>query len=312
MYLDVSFVKDNDMYNQSQLIAVPARDKMLKLDIIPNKSEFKPRDVASYTILARNEDGSPAANAEVSLGIVDEAIYSIQAETAGNIKRDFYGRRYNEVQTSLAIHYTFTGYGGEKPADSGEEQIELSTRRFQKRKLVSPNRPFASEFKDTAFWQPDVVTGGDGKATVNFKLPDNLTTWRATARAVTADTRVGSAVQKTIARKDVIMRLEMPRFLTEGDTVTISGVVHNFLKSDKSTKISLELNGAQLLDSPSETVTIRQNGEHRVDWRVQANQTGKLTLLAKALTDTESDAVEMSMEIVPHGLKQTAGQYQRR
>src|SRR2546425_3892549 len=117
IYLDVSFVKDSDMYNQSQLLAVPARDKMLQLDVIPNKKEFKPRDVASYTIVARNEDGSPAANAEVSLGIVDEAIYSIQSETAGNIKREFYGRRYNGVQTSLAIHYTFTGYSGDKPAD---------------------------------------------------------------------------------------------------------------------------------------------------------------------------------------------------
>src|SRR5204862_8364598 len=115
-----------------------------------------------------------------------------------------------------------------------------------------------------------------GKATVNFNLPDNLTTWRATARGVTADTRVGSAVQKTIARKDVIMRLEMPRFLTEGDTVTISGLVHNFLKSDKSTKISLEINGAQLLDSGSETVTTRQNGDPRVDWPVQAHQVGKM------------------------------------
>src|SRR5207245_2901413 len=163
------------------------------------------------------------------------------------------------------------------------------------------------EFKDTAFWQPDAVTGGDGKATVSFKLPDNLTTWRATARAVTADTRVGSAVQKAIARKDVIMRLEMPRFLTAGDTVTISGVVHNFLKSDKSTKISLDLSGAQLLDSSAETVTIPRNGEHRVDWRVRADQVGQLRLLAKALTDTESDAVEMTMEIVPHGLKRTMG-----
>ena len=306
VYLDVSYVKDNDMYTQSQLIAVPATDKMLKLDIIPNKSEFKPREAASYTILARNEDGSPAANAEISLGIVDEAIYSIQSETAGNIKRDFYGKRYVEVQTSLAIHYTFTGYGGEKPADLARNKSGYQLADFKSESsLAEPT--VRKEFKDTAFWQPDVVTGGDGKATVNFTLPDNLTTWRATARAVTADTRVGSAVQKTLARKDVIMRLEMPRFLTEGDTVTISGVVHNFLKSDKSTKISLDLNGAQLLDSPSQTVTIRQNGEHRVDWRVQANQVGKLTLLAKALTDTESDAVEMSMEIVPHGLKQTAG-----
>jgi uncharacterized protein YfaS (alpha-2-macroglobulin family) len=307
VYLDVSFVKDNDMYNQSQLLAVPARDKMLKLDIVPNKTEWKPRDVASYTIVARNDDGSPAANTEVSLGIVDEAIYSIQAETAGNIKREFYGKRYDEVQTSLAIHYTFTGYAGDKPADLAKNKSGYQLADFKNDSSSYAEPTIRKEFKDTAYWQPDVVTGGDGKATVSFKLPDNLTTWRATARGVTADTRVGSAVQKTIARKDVIMRLEMPRFLTEGDTVTISGVVHNFLKNDKSTKISLELNGAQLLDSGSETVTIRPNGEHRTDWRVQANQVGKLTLLAKALTDTESDAVEMTMDIVPHGLKQTAG-----
>jgi uncharacterized protein YfaS (alpha-2-macroglobulin family) len=306
VYLDVSFVKDSDMYNQSQLLAVPATDKMLKLDIVPNKKEFKPRDVASYTILARNEDGSPAANTEVSLGIIDEAIYSIQADTAGNIKREFYGKRYDEVQTSLAINYSFTGYAGDKGANLARHKSTYQLADFKNESSYA-EPTIRREFKDTAFWQPDVVTGGDGKATVSFKLPDNLTTWRATARAVTADTRVGAAVQKTIARKDVIMRLEMPRFLTEGDTVTISGVVHNFLKADKSTKISLDLNGAQLLDSPSETVTIRQNGEHRVDWRVRADQVGKLTLLAKALTDTESDAVEMTMEIVPHGLKQTLG-----
>jgi uncharacterized protein YfaS (alpha-2-macroglobulin family) len=306
VYLDVSYVKDSDMYSQSQLIAVPAVDKMLKLDIVPNKNEFKPRDVASYTIVARNDDGSPAANTEVSLGIVDEAIYSIQPETAANIKREFYGKRYVEVQTSLAIHYTFTGYAGEKPADLAKNKSSYQLADFKNESSYA-EPTIRKEFKDTAYWQPDVVTGADGKATVSFKLPDNLTTWRATARGVTADTRVGFAVQKTIARKDVIMRLEMPRFLTEGDTVTISGVVHNFLKNDKSTKISLDLNGAQLLDSPSQTVTIKQNGEHRVDWRVQASQVGKLTLVAKALTDTESDAVEMTMDIVPHGLKQTAG-----
>src|SRR5437879_2800781 len=122
VYLDVSFVKDNDMYNQSQLLAVPAVDKMLKLDIVPNKQEFKPRDVASYTIVARNQDGSPAANTEVSLGIVDESIYSIQPDTAGNIKREFYGRRFDEVQTSLAIHYAFTGYAGEKPASLAQNK----------------------------------------------------------------------------------------------------------------------------------------------------------------------------------------------
>jgi hypothetical protein len=306
VFLNVSFVQNDNLIAGSEMLSVPARDRMLKLDIIPNKSEYKPRDVASYTVLARNEDGSPAAGAEVSLGVVDEAIYSIQPELAGNIKREFYGQRYNEVDTSLAIHYTFTGYSGTQPVDLALNKKSYQLADFKSEApLTEPT--IRKEFKDTAFWQPDAVTGADGKATVQFKLPDNLTTWRATARAVTADTRVGSAVQKVISRKDVIMRLEMPRFLTEGDNVVISGVVHNFLPQDKSTKITLELQGAQLNGSASETVTIPRNGEYRVDWKVSAQQPGDLRLLAKALTDTESDAVEMTMPIVPHGLKQTMG-----
>jgi uncharacterized protein YfaS (alpha-2-macroglobulin family) len=306
VYLNVTFVKDDDLYAESQFIGVPARDRMLKLDIVPNKKEYKPRDVASYTVLARNEDGSPASGAEVSLGIVDEAIYSIQSERNGNIKREFYGRRYNEVETSLAIHYTFTGYSGSQPLELALNKKAYELADFKSEApLAEPT--IRKEFKDTAFWQPDVVTGSDGKATVQFKLPDNLTTWRATARAITTDTRVGSAVQKVVSRKDVIMRLEMPRFLTEGDNVTISGVVHNFLPQDKSTKISLELTGAQLNGSSDQTITIPRNGQYRVDWQVSAQQPGELRLLAKALTDTESDAVEMTMQIVPHGLRQTMG-----
>ena len=306
VYLNVTFVKNDDLIAESQMLPVPARDRMLKLDIIPNKQEYKPRDVASYTVLARNDDGSPASGAEISLGVVDEAIYSIQAETAANIKREFYGRRYNEVQTSVAIHYTFTGFSGSRPVDLAMNKKAYQLADFKdSAPMAEPT--IRKEFKDTAFWQPDVVTGADGKATVQFKLPDNLTTWRATARAVTADTRVGSAVQKVLSRKDVIMRLEMPRFVTEGDHVTISGVVHNFLTQEKSTKISLEVNGAELASTAEETVNIARNGEHRVDWQVNASQPGQLRLLAKALTDKESDAVEMTIDIVPHGLKQTMG-----
>src|SRR6185503_2498143 len=98
--------------------------------------------------MARNEDGSPAANAEVSLGIVDEAIYSIQSETAGNIKRDFYGRRYNEVQTTLAIHYTFTGYGGEKPADLAKNKSPYQLADFKNENSYA-DPTVRKEFKDT-------------------------------------------------------------------------------------------------------------------------------------------------------------------
>jgi hypothetical protein len=306
VFLGVSYVKDGELFNSDRMLAVPAKDKFLNIEIIPNKKEYKPRDVASYTILARNADGSPAANAEVSLGVVDEAVYSIRPDSSGDIRRAFYGTQSNRVQTNFSTAYNFTGYSDDKPV-----QIAKNKRAYQladfKNESQYAEPTIRKEFKDTAFWRSDVITGADGRATVSFNLPDNLTTWRATARAVTADTKVGSGMGRVLARKDLILRLETPRFLTEGDTVTLSGIVHNYLDADKQTRISIEVSGAQLLSEPAQTVTIRKQGETRIDWRVAAPQVGEVKLLAKALTDTESDAIELPLQIVPQGLRQTKG-----
>ena len=277
VFLNVSYVKGGDMYTSDQRLVVPARDKMLNLEIISNKKEYKPREAASYTILARNADGAPVSGAEVSLGVVDEAIYSVSPDYSGNIKTEFYGPRYSSVDTRFSINYTFTGYAGDKPMDLAKNKPAYQLADFKNEgDMVQPT--IRKNFKDTAFWQPDVVTGADGKATVKVDLPDNLTTWRATARGVTADTKVGATKYKVVARKDVIMRLETPRFVTQGDTVTLSGIVHNYLNADKSTQISLEVSGAQLQNSPKQTVTITQAGpaSHRLanlgaaSWRNQA------------------------------------------
>ncbi len=79
VFLSVTFVKGGDMYTSDKRLVVPARDKILNLEIISNKEEYKPRETASYTILARDADGAPVPDAEVSLGVVDEAIYSVSA-----------------------------------------------------------------------------------------------------------------------------------------------------------------------------------------------------------------------------------------
>lgn len=303
VFLNVSYVKGGDMYTSDQRLVVPARDKMLNLEIISNKKEYKPREAASYTILARNADGAPVSGAEVSLGVVDEAIYSVSPDYTGNIKSEFYGLRYSSVETHLSINYSFTGFAGDKPIDLAKNKSTYQLADFKNEgDLVQPT--IRKNFKDTAFWQADVVTGSDGKATVKVNLPDNLTTWRATARGVTADTKVGATKYKVVARKDVIMRLETPRFVTQGDTVTLSGIVHNYLNADKSTQISLEVNGAHLQNSGKQTVTITKQGEHRVDWQISAPDVGEIKLLAKALTDTESDAVELPLTVVPRGLHQ--------
>lgn len=304
VFFSVTLVRDGDMYTSDQRLVVPARDKLLNLEIISDKDEYKPRETASYTILARDADGAPVPDAEVSLGVVDEAIYSVSPDFSGNIRQQFYGMLYNEVETHLSISYSFTGFAGAKPIDLARTRPSYQLADFKNESdMVQP--VIRKEFKDTAYWKPSAITGSDGRATVKFRLPDNLTTWRATARAVTADTKVGAATQKVISRKDVILRLETPRFMTQGDTVTLSGIVHNYLKQDKSTQISISVSGAHLLSPAQQTVTIPKQGEHRIDWQISAPQTGEIRLLAKALTNTESDAVELALGVVPRGLHET-------
>ncbi|MGE0101768.1 MAG: alpha-2-macroglobulin [Blastocatellales bacterium] len=306
VFLSVSYIRNGEMYEHSKSLAVPAKDKFLTLEIIPDKKQYKPRDPASYTVIARKADGTPASGVELSMGVVDEAIYSIRPDTSGDIRRAFYGTRYSRVSTSFSSAFSFTGYSGEK-----EMQLARTKRSFQladfknESQYVEPT--IRKEFKDTAFWQSDLVTGADGKATLRFNLPDNLTTWRATARAVSADLSVGSKIDRVLSRKDLILRLETPRFMTEGDVVTVSGIVHNYLDDDKGAQIELKVSGASLLDQAQQTVTVLKRGEQRIDWRIFASQVGRVTLLATAKTNTESDGIELGLPIVPVGLKQTIG-----
>jgi uncharacterized protein YfaS (alpha-2-macroglobulin family) len=302
--LSVTCVRDGEMYENSRSLAVPAREKFLKLELIPDKRQYKPRESAEWTVIARNADGSPAGGVEVSLGLVDEAIYSIEPDRSGDIRRAFYGTRYNSVSTSFSGSFAFTGYSGKKLMKLAARQRSSPLADF-KNEGQYDEPTIRSDFRDTAFWQPDVVTGADGRAIARMTLPDNLTTWRATARAVSADLRVGARIDRILSRKGLIMRLETPRFLTEGDVVTISGIVHNYLDSDKVAQVEIGVRGAELLDTPRRTLTISRQGEQRVDWRVRANRIGEVRFLATAKTDVESDGVELPLPAVPMGLKQT-------
>ncbi len=71
-------------------------------------------------------------------------------------------------------------------------------------------------FPDTAYWNPNVHTGPDGHAHVEFNFPDSLTTWRTTIRAMTDDGKAGGVVTRVLVRKNLIVRLAAPRFFRQG------------------------------------------------------------------------------------------------
>ena len=179
-----------------------------------------------------------------------------------------------------------------------------------------------SNFVDALIWKADIITDKNGNAKVSFKIPDNLTTWRTTVRGVTKSTDVGQQTDKIISRKDVLIRMETPRFFREGDEMTVSTIVHNYLDEKKKTKITFNADNVKLIGSEVNSkgygskinkgkngvyeIVIDKNGELRIDWTVRVdNPIGEAKLKAEALTNEESDALELKVPILPQGIRET-------
>lgn len=167
--------------------------------------------------------------------------------------------------------------------------------------LVQPK--VRSNFADTALWVANLTTDSNGMAEVELEMPENLTTWKINVYGVGHGTRVGSGSAEVITRKDLLVRLQAPRFFVQKDEVVLSAIVNNYLPSAKNVRVSLELDGPQIraLDTMTTTVNIKPNDEARVDWRCQVMEPGDIKVRMLALSDEESDAMEMTFPVKVHG-----------
>jgi len=188
-------------------------------------------------------------------------------------------------------------------ADSG---MEGSGGRGAGDNLVQPT--IRSNFADTAFWSAAISTDENGNAQVKFPMPESLTGWKIRVWGMGHGTRVGEGTSEVVTAKDLMVRLQAPRFFVEKDEVVLSANVHNYLDSEKLVQVVLEVDGGTLApmnDDLTQSVMVSANGEKRIDWRVRVNGEGEATVRMKALTDEESDAVEMSFPCFVHGMLKT-------
>ncbi len=188
---------------------------------------------------------------------------------------------------------------------------------------AAPPVQVRSNFAETAFWSPSVITE-DGKATVKVTFPDSLTQWHATARGLTQTVQVGAAESDVATKKDLLVRLQAPRFFVEKDEVVISANVHNYSDKEQTIVISPK-SGDNLRFEPTifysgisgpdkvstsvgREITLKPNQEQRVDWtfNVVAPGTANIEIVAKSATD--SDAVKMSFPVLVHGVQRFAAQ----
>jgi uncharacterized protein YfaS (alpha-2-macroglobulin family) len=167
------------------------------------------------------------------------------------------------------------------------------------------------EFADTAYWNPDILTGADGTAQVDFTLPDNLTSWRATARGINAQTQVGQGTSNIQVNMPLEVHLALPRFYVHGDKAAVSASVHNNSDVDRDVKIHVQTVGATLQGDVDQTIHLKAHNAKRLTWHAEITtgtkvngtpQKAYLTVSADG-GDNAKDAMQLSLPVHPLGLK---------
>ncbi|MBM3334889.1 alpha-2-macroglobulin, partial [Candidatus Sumerlaeota bacterium] len=161
------------------------------------------------------------------------------------------------------------------------------------------------EFADTAIWVASLTTDANGMADVTTTMPENLTGWKIRTWAMGHGTKVGQAEAEVTTKKNLLLRLQAPRFFVEKDEVVLSANIHNYLKSKKAVRAVLELEGGCLepMAAAEKKIEVASDGEERVDWRVRVVREGEAVVRMKALSDEESDAMEMKFPVYVHGME---------
>ncbi len=286
-------------------LAVDTASKTLQITIKPNADKLHPRDTVTYTVTTRDAAGKPIA-AEVSLAVVDKALYSLAADRTPDPLATFYGNRELSFQTAtslLALNSLLQpaeGGPGSKGGSGGPGAGGGGGGDFTR-----------SVFRDTAYWKANVTTDASGTAQVAVPLPDNLTTWRATVLGLTADTQVGTATNEIVVSKDLLVQPLTPRFVMAGDKVEPGAIVHNYTAQPYTVEATLAVSNALFVDggpAPAQRLDIPAGGGATFHWSVAVSNTSSVTfqMTARAIgapggtnPTPPSDSVEVTLPVEP-------------
>lgn len=299
---------------QSDSVGVWIADESRFLDIrvTPDSERHLPGERVRYRIESRDRQGNPVP-AEVSLAVVDEPLFAIRRDNTPDIRAFFYGSRPNSVQTeqSDALYYRIVrsaGLPSEIAAQKAARVYQKEARDAEKMQVGEAR--VRKEFRDTAFWRATVVTDESGQAEVEFTLPDNLTQWRATARAFGEGTSVGQAVNKDLrVSKPLIASLNLPRFVSVGDEFRVIAIVRNTTNQVQTAQVVFEADERlTVLTRPETSVTLPPNGEWRYDIAVRAAKSGTCMVYLAASSQSHQDAVELRLNVLEFRNLQTRTQ----
>lgn len=259
---------DYSFQNAGIKVAVP----QVEIAVSTDKERYEPGETVTVN-LDTTYAGKPVSS-HLTVSVVDEMIYALQPEIAPGIDQFFYHPRRNNVRTSASL--SFISYDVALPGTpSAPGRANRSERGVKV--LERPRR----EEVDTAAWEPELVSDANGKAQFKFRMPDSLTRWRITARAMDDEGQVGQKKQFIRSEKPLYLKWSGPKRFRSGDAPDLGLFVFNQGEQDTKAELLIRANGEEQtqaleLKRGVNYIALPKQPLSDGDWSVELRQDGQV------------------------------------
>jgi alpha-2-macroglobulin len=199
-----------------------------------DKETYKPREKVKIDFTAAiKHPGTKPEPIELAVVVIDDAVFDLIL--GGRQYYNPYQGFYKEETLDLTNYSLLNGLVGRMKFEKkganpgGDGGVDLSLRNI---------------FKFVSYWNPSLPVDVDGKATVEFEAPDNLTSWRVFAIAVTPHDRMGLGEVTFKVNRSTEVRPVMPNQIAEGDQFNAGFSVMNRMDQKRNIKVSITAHGA--------------------------------------------------------------------
>lgn len=234
-------------------IKVGNQAHQLDVNVKADKETYSVRGKAQVSIQVKLPNGKPAANAEVALAAVDQALLELWPNDSWNLLEAMMQRRAWGVETSTA-HMEIIGrrHFGLKAVPAGGGGGHSGTR----------------ELLDTLLlWSPKIQLDGNGQASVSVPLNDSLSTFKIVAIADASTGLFGSGSTSIRTSQDLQIISGLPPLVREEDVYQAQFTLRNTTKQAMKIMVAPK---AILLNLTAQNVEIPAGGSKEVLWSVTA------------------------------------------
>ncbi len=153
--------------------------------------------------------------------------------------------------------------------------------------------PVRKNLQETAFFYPHLTTDVNGNVSFSFTAPEALTRWNLQLLAHTKELHAAIKSFSTVTQKELMVIPNAPRFLREGDVITLSAKISNLSDRKLAGVCQLVLTDA-ITATPlnmlaSDTITksfsVDKDGNTNVSWKLNVSDTSQAIqykIIAKA------------------------------